>query len=137
MQEEAESEKHFSIDPVLTTKNADSQSKDLDQATAPLSPKESSFPAERSIEIHEVSKSPLHAANDCHGTGTCADAAHPRRVGYDVETHEVDPEGGIDWKPGFRDQFPWVGFCSFLTVLVATAMACAILVTSDERLVKQ
>ena len=49
-----------------------------------------------------------------------------------------DPErdDGIDWNPGFKHQFPWLGLSGLLTIIVATATAIAILATSNGQLVK-
>ncbi|KAH7359722.1 hypothetical protein BKA66DRAFT_225649 [Pyrenochaeta sp. MPI-SDFR-AT-0127] len=47
-----------------------------------------------------------------------------------------EPDYGIDWKPGFKNQFPWIGFAGLITIIFATAMAVAILGMSDEKRVK-
>jgi hypothetical protein len=49
---------------------------------------------------------------------------------------EQDPEhnphtDGIDWMPGVKHQFPWIGFAGLIVVFVATVMAVTILVSSD------
>lgn len=58
----------------------------------------------------------------------------------DVETAEVDTnagsDDGIDWKPGFRQQFPWIGFLGFIIMLVSTAAAVAVLGASNKERVK-
>ncbi|KAF1851232.1 uncharacterized protein K460DRAFT_351185 [Cucurbitaria berberidis CBS 394.84] len=58
-----------------------------------------------------------------------------RNADYE-NAYEVGPDDGIDWKPGFKHRFPWVGFAGLLTVILATAMAVAILVQSDRKRVK-
>ncbi|KAF2451759.1 hypothetical protein P171DRAFT_478783 [Karstenula rhodostoma CBS 690.94] len=47
-----------------------------------------------------------------------------------------DHDHGIDWNPGWRNQWPWVGFAGFMTLVVATAMAIAILGVSNHKRVK-
>lgn len=58
----------------------------------------------------------------------------------DVETAEVDrddnSEDGIDWEPGFRQQFPWIGFSGFALMLIAMSAAVAVLATSNKERVK-
>lgn len=56
-----------------------------------------------------------------------------RQSFYDGAPEEDD---GIDWKPGFKHQFPWIGFAGLVTVIFATAMAVAILGISDGKRVK-
>ena len=57
-----------------------------------------------------------------------------------VETAEVsdddNSEDGIDWKPGFRQQFPWIGFAGFIIILLATSMAVLVLGLSHQERVK-
>ncbi|KAH6619898.1 hypothetical protein C7974DRAFT_222833 [Boeremia exigua] len=57
-----------------------------------------------------------------------------------VETAELDDddssEDGIDWKPGFRQRFPWIGFSGFVLILFATAAAVGVLGASDQERVK-
>jgi hypothetical protein len=43
---------------------------------------------------------------------------------------------GIDWRPGFKHQFPWIGFAGLMVIFVATATAVAILVSSHKQRVK-
>jgi hypothetical protein len=45
-------------------------------------------------------------------------------TGHDPE-HDAHG-GGIDWRPGVKYQFPWIGFAGLMVILVATAMAVAI-----------
>ncbi|KAI4663701.1 uncharacterized protein J4E78_004118 [Alternaria triticimaculans] len=50
---------------------------------------------------------------------------------------EHDPDiDGIDWRPGFKHQFPWIGFAGLVVIFVATATAVAILVCSHKKRVK-
>jgi hypothetical protein len=71
---------------------------------------------------------------------TCAPSSNSYKKAPDVETAEVDNDGdtedGIDWKPGFREQFPWIGFSGFVLMLIATSAAVAFLATSNKERVK-
>ena len=62
-------------------------------------------------------------------------SSHSYKKAPDVETAEFnngdDTEDGIDWKPGFREQFPWIGFSGFVLMLIATSAAVAFLATSE------
>lgn len=60
------------------------------------------------------------------------DSSTSAKKGADVGVEEVATDDGIDWKPGFRHQFPWIGFSGLVIVLIATSMAVAILVTSNH-----
>ncbi|KAJ4384265.1 hypothetical protein N0V86_001112 [Didymella sp. IMI 355093] len=56
-----------------------------------------------------------------------------------VESAEVSDDSsddGIDWKPGFRQQFPWIGFSGFVIIIIATSMAVAVLGASNKERVK-
>lgn len=53
-----------------------------------------------------------------------------------INDAELDPDAGIDWRPGFMNQFPWIGFAGLITMLFATACAVAILALSDGKRVK-
>jgi hypothetical protein len=56
-----------------------------------------------------------------------------------VESAEVSDDSsddGIDWKPGFRQQFPWIGFSGFVIIIIATSMAVAVLGASNNERVK-
>ncbi|KAL1593312.1 hypothetical protein SLS60_010920 [Paraconiothyrium brasiliense] len=53
-----------------------------------------------------------------------------------VEEEKEDLDHGIDWQPGWRNQWPWVGFSGFMTIIIATAMAVAILGISNHKRVK-
>ncbi|KAF2854115.1 hypothetical protein T440DRAFT_514849 [Plenodomus tracheiphilus IPT5] len=61
-------------------------------------------------------------------------AWYKKESGYCSE--DVKQDVGIDWKPGFRHQFPWIGFAGFIVIIFATAMAVAILASSHEKRVK-
>ncbi|KAH7112805.1 hypothetical protein B0J11DRAFT_585269 [Dendryphion nanum] len=50
------------------------------------------------------------------------------------EQHGTDD--GIDWKPGFSYQFPWIGFAGLITIIVATCFAIGVLVASNHERVK-
>jgi hypothetical protein len=51
-------------------------------------------------------------------------------------TPPPEPEDGIDWRPGFRQQFPWIGISGLLIMLLATSMGITILCTSHQKRVK-
>lgn len=131
--DDSTNEKHFSMAPTLTSKDVDAQSKKSDDANPQLSPRSANVQFEQQPEIHAMPKSPLSAPNDFRNTGTWTDAAYPKKPDYDVEEHEVDPADGIDWEPGFANQFPWIGFAGFITMVFATAMAVAILCNSNKK----
>lgn len=68
---------------------------------------------------------------------------HQRTVSMESEKKESDhmnneplTDEGIDWNPGFKQQFPWIGFAGLLTIIFATAMAVAILGLSNKKRVK-
>lgn len=54
---------------------------------------------------------------------------------YDHPGHNPDIDG-IDWRPGFKNQFPWIGFAGLMVIVVATATAVVILVSSHKKRVK-
>lgn len=54
------------------------------------------------------------------------------RFNVDQEKDEEN-DHGIDWQPGWRNQFPWAGFAGLVTIIVATAMAVAILGVSNHK----
>ncbi|KAF3000674.1 hypothetical protein E8E13_001157 [Curvularia kusanoi] len=88
---------------------------------------------------------PTHSTAGTRST-TEKDSVHdnPSSASYKkapgVETAEIgdddDSENGIDWKPGFRQQFPWIGFSGFIVMLIATSAAVAVLGTSNKERVK-
>ncbi|KAF1969691.1 hypothetical protein BU23DRAFT_235919 [Bimuria novae-zelandiae CBS 107.79] len=55
---------------------------------------------------------------------------------FDDEEAKDDDDHGIDWQPGWRNQFPWIGFAGLTTIVLATAMAVAILGISNHKRVK-
>ncbi|KAH9873040.1 hypothetical protein J1614_005436 [Plenodomus biglobosus] len=57
-----------------------------------------------------------------------------KEAGY--SSGDIENDGGIDWRPGFKHQFPWIGFAGFLVIILATALAVAILASSHEKRVK-
>lgn len=128
-----ENEKHFSTAPTLTTREVDAESNSSNEKAPQLPPRQSTISYQQSPEINQMPYSPLYAPNDFRNTGTWTDSAYPKRQAYDVEAREMDPDDGIDWKPGMRDQFPWIGFAGLMTIIFATAMAVAILKLSDEK----
>ncbi|UPX14085.1 uncharacterized protein EKO05_0004576 [Ascochyta rabiei] len=69
---------------------------------------------------------------------TAASSSDSYNKGPDVETAEVgdDLEDGIDWRPGFRQQFPWIGFTGLVIILFATSMGVAVLGQSNSKRVK-
>lgn len=64
---------------------------------------------------------------------TYASSSDSFKKGPDVEIAEVSSEDGIDWKPGFRQQFPWVGFAGLIIILFATSMGVAVLGLSNKK----
>lgn len=128
-----QNEKHFSTAPTLTTREVDAESNKSNEKGPQLPPRQSTISYQQSPEINQVPYSPLYAPNDFRNTGTWTDSAYPKKQDYDVEAREVDPNDGIDWKPGMRNQFPWIGFAGLVTLIVATAMAVAILGLSDGK----
>ena len=52
---------------------------------------------------------------------------------YAEQNPDID---GIDWRPGFKNQFPWIGFAGLVVIFVATAMAVVILVSSHKKRIK-
>ncbi|KAI4678099.1 uncharacterized protein J4E88_006618 [Alternaria novae-zelandiae] len=52
---------------------------------------------------------------------------------YAEHNSDID---GIDWRPGFKNQFPWIGFAGLVVIFVATATAVIILVSSHKKRVK-
>ncbi|KAJ4366817.1 hypothetical protein N0V83_007342 [Neocucurbitaria cava] len=52
------------------------------------------------------------------------------------KAHVDENDDGIDWRPGFKQQFPWIGFAGLMTVIIATALAVAILSQSHKKRVK-
>jgi hypothetical protein len=131
--EAVNNEKHFSTAPTLTTREVDSESNKSTEYP-PQSPlRHYSIQQNQQPDINQVPYSPLYAPNDYRNTGTWTDSAYPKKPDYDVEAKEMDPDYGIDWKPGMRNQFPWIGFAGFITIIVATAMAVAILGLSDGK----
>ncbi|KAH6866564.1 hypothetical protein BKA58DRAFT_470852 [Alternaria rosae] len=54
---------------------------------------------------------------------------------FDYAEHNPDIDG-IDWRPRFKNQFPWIGFAGLMVIFVATATAAVILVSSHKKRVK-
>jgi hypothetical protein len=124
-------EKHFSTAPTLHSSGVDRNSKGSYQQSPEI--RQQTVQYQQQPDINAVPYSPLYARNDYRNTGTWQDAAYPKKLDYDVEAREMDLDDGIDWKPGMRHQFPWIGFAGFVTIIFATAMAVAILKLSDGR----
>lgn len=90
----------------------------------------------------------IEPAQSTHATstndkGSVQDRSRSSSASYrkapNVETAELSDDGsddGIDWKPGFRQQFPWIGFSGFIIIIVATSMAVAVLGASNNERVK-
>jgi hypothetical protein len=139
--EDLHNEKHFSTAPTLNSptvkfRETDAESKSSDEEKPQLPQRHSNISYAQHPEISPAPYSPKYTPNDYRNTGTWQDAAYPKKADYDVEAREVDEDHGIDWKPGMRNQFPWIGFAGFVTIMVATALAVAILGLSDERRVE-
>lgn len=108
----------------------------LARLTSPHTPKigDTIEPARSTTDVQ--SNNGQSSSND-----TCApSSSHSYKKAPDVKTAEIDNDGdtedGIDWKPGFREQFPWIGFSGFVLMLVATSAAVAFLATSNKERVK-
>lgn len=108
----------------------------LAKLTSPPTPKigDTIEPARSTTDVQ--SSNGKSSSND-----TCApSSSHSYKKAPDVETAELDNDGdtedGIDWKPGFREQFPWIGFSGFVLMLIATSAAVAFLATSNKERVK-
>ena len=99
--------------------------------TAPSSPRE-----DFKVRIDAIAE---ERENSSSYTSNSSKSPNASRQEYsekfgDVE-HNPDIDG-IDWRPGFKHQFPWIGFAGLMVILVATAMAVAILVSSHKQRVK-
>ncbi|KAH7066226.1 hypothetical protein BKA63DRAFT_523986 [Paraphoma chrysanthemicola] len=136
--EDVNNEKHFSTAPTLNSPTthiretyAESNSSSVEKPQLPQ--RHSKISYTEHPDITPAPYSPMYAPNDYRNTGTWQDAAYPKKPDYDVEAREVADDDGIDWKPGMRNQFPWIGFSGLVTIIVATAMAVAILGLSDGR----
>jgi hypothetical protein len=70
-------------------------------------------------------------------TNSWRDSSASQKKDADVGVEEVANDDGIDWRPGFRHQFPWIGFSGLVIVLIATSMAVAILVSSNHERIKE
>jgi hypothetical protein len=124
-------EKHFSTAPTLHSPGIDKSYRGSYQQQPEI--RQQTIQYQQQPETNSVPYSPLYARNDYRNTGTWQDAAYPKKPDYDVEAREMNPDDGIDWKPGMRSQFPWIGFAGFVTIIIATAMAVAILGLSDGK----
>jgi hypothetical protein len=65
------------------------------------------------------------------------DSSASQKRDADVGVEEIASDDGIDWRPGFRHQFPWIGLSGLVIVLIATSMAVAILVSSNHERIKE
>jgi hypothetical protein len=79
-------------------------------------------------EEHEIHLSDMSSSNSSqtpkHGYSETFSRAEQ---GLEHDPH-ID---GIDWMPGVKHQFPWIGFAGLIVVFVATVMAVTILVSSN------
>jgi hypothetical protein len=99
--------------------------------TAPTSPKEDS-----KVMIDAITQ---ERENPTGYTSCSGRSPNLSRQRYSEKFGDVEhnPEfDGIDWRPGFKYQFPWIGFAGLVVILVATAGAVAILVSSNKQRVK-
>ncbi|KAF2626069.1 hypothetical protein BU25DRAFT_449747 [Macroventuria anomochaeta] len=84
---------------------------------------------------HRTTNTERGSVND-----TLTSSSESYKEAPNVETAEVNgddsSEDGIDWKPGFRQQFPWIGFSGLVIIIVATSMAVAVLGASNNERVK-
>jgi len=133
---EINNDKHFSSAPTLTVREMDAESRNSDGKSPQSAPRYSAMQYGQHPDIQQSPYSPAFAPNESfRNTGTWTESSDPRKSAYDVESSEIGSDDGIDWKPGYKNQFPWIGFAGFLTIVVATAMAVAILSLSDNKLV--
>ncbi|KAG9196183.1 hypothetical protein G6011_01304 [Alternaria panax] len=100
--------------------------------TAQSSPKE-----DFKVMIDAITK---ERGNSTSYTGSSSKSPHAFRQEYnekfDHAEHDSDMDG-IDWRPGFKHQFPWIGFVGLMIIFVATIGAIIILVSSDKERVKE
>ncbi|CAN9375827.1 hypothetical protein CC77DRAFT_1021035 [Alternaria alternata] len=99
--------------------------------TAPSSPKE-----DFKVMIDAITE---ERENSTSYTGSSSESPNTSRQDYSEKFDHVEHNSdidGIDWRPGFKHQFPWLGFAGLMVILVATAGAVIILATSNEKRVK-
>jgi hypothetical protein len=84
---------------------------------------------EREIRSSDMSSSSNSSQAPKHGY-----SEKPSHTDHDPG-HDAHGDG-IDWRPGVKHQFPWIGFAGLMVILIATAMAVAILGLSDQKRVK-
>jgi hypothetical protein len=85
---------------------------------------------EREIQSSDMSSSSNSSQAPKHG--------YREKSCHTEQGLEHDPySDGIDWMPGVKHQFPWIGFADLMVILVATAMAVAILVSSHKQRVTE
>jgi hypothetical protein len=87
--------------------------------------------------IHDTSST--NEKGSVNATPTSSSSSDSYKKAPNVETAEISDDSsddGIDWKPGFRQQFPWIGFSGFVIMIVATSMAVAVLGASNKERVK-
>jgi len=75
-----------------------------------------------SSDIQKSSREPYVPRRECN-----------EKSDYAEQNPDID---GIDWRPGFKNQFPWIGFAGLVVIFVATAMAVVILVSSHKKRIK-
>jgi hypothetical protein len=126
-------EKHFFTAPTLTSRKADSESIDPHNQSPNLHPQHSAISSESQSDVSQISSPPSYATNNNRNIGTWAATTHNNKQDYDVEARDMEADDGIDWRPGMRSQFPWIGFGGLVTIIVATAMAVAILASSNGK----
>ncbi|KAI5379410.1 hypothetical protein J4E82_001925 [Alternaria postmessia] len=96
--------------------------------TAPSSPKE-----DFKVMIDAITE---ERENSTSYTGSSSESPNTSRQDYSEKFDHVEHNSdidGIDWRPGFKHQFPWLGFAGLMVILVATAGAVIILTTSNEK----
>lgn len=121
------------------TTPAQSEQKQADQytlakLTSPPTPKlnDTIEPAQSTHDMRSTNE-----RSSIHDTTTSSSDSYKKAP--NVETAEVNDDNsddGIDWKPGFRQQFPWIGFSGFVIMIIATSMAVAVLGASNKERVK-
>jgi hypothetical protein len=127
---------HSPTGQTATRKEGDAESRNSAE-TLTRPPRESAIQSHNHLDINHQHNDALYVPHNYRNTGTWTDSAAHSKMDYDVETNEVDPNDGIDWRPGFRSQFPWIGFAGLVTIIVATSMAVAILGSSNHKRVSE
>lgn len=90
-------------------------------------------PAQSTIDTRSTNEK-----SSVNGTSTSSSDSYKKAPNVEIAETDSDAssDDGIDWKPGFRERFPWIGFMGFIIMLIATAAAVAVLGASNKERVK-